>query len=95
MVQLCQIQPPGKLQSTLLGLKMHFIHHLQDMDVTDQLQLGGVYSTTLAGPTPAALVAQVQVGILVPAPAIPGPGFVRPIHTRESDMANDPNNYRM
>jgi hypothetical protein len=55
MVQLHQIQPPGKLQSTLLSLKMHFIHHVQDMDIMNQLQLGGVYSTMLAGLTPAAL----------------------------------------
>jgi len=74
MVQLCQIQPPGKLQSTLCSPKMHSIHHL-DMDVTDQLQLGGTFSTTPAGPTPGALVAQVPAGFLNPAPVIPGAGF--------------------
>lgn len=94
MVQLCQIQPPGKLQSTLLSLKMHYIHHLNDMDVTNQLQLGGAFSTTLAGPTPQALVAQVPPGVLDPPPVIPGAGFVRPVHTRLSAMADDPNNYR-
>ena len=94
MVQLCQIQPPGKLQSTLLGLKMHYIHHLNDMDVTNQLQLGGAFSTTLAGPTPQALVAQVPPGLLNPPPVIPGAGFVRPVHTRPSAMADNPNNYR-
>ncbi|KAF8972292.1 hypothetical protein BDZ97DRAFT_1784071 [Flammula alnicola] len=94
MVQLCQIQPPGKLQSTLLSLKMHYIHHLNDMDVTNQLQLGGAFSTTLAGPTPQALVSQVPPGVLNPPPVIPGAGFVRPVHTRPSAMADDPNNYR-
>ncbi|KIL60307.1 hypothetical protein M378DRAFT_180510 [Amanita muscaria Koide BX008] len=94
MVQLCRIQPPGKLQSTLLSLKMHYIHHLNDMDVTNQLQLGRAFSTTLAGPTPQALVAQVPPGVLNPPPVIPGAGFVRPVHTRPSAMADDPNNYR-
>jgi len=95
MVQLSLIQPPGKLESTLINIKMHYIHHQNDMDVTDQLQLGGAFSTTLRGPTPAALVAQVPAGILNPVPVIPGPGFVRPAHTRPSAAADDPNNYRM
>jgi hypothetical protein len=91
MIQLCQIKPPGKLESTLLGLKMHYIYHLQDMDVTNQLQLGGAFSPALRGLTPTALV---PARILVPGPVIPGPSFVRPVHTRPSAMANDPNNYR-
>ncbi|KAH9045982.1 hypothetical protein EDB84DRAFT_1241695, partial [Lactarius hengduanensis] len=52
MVGLCRIWPPGKLESTLSGLKMHYIHHLHNMDVTEQVQLGGVCSTMLRGPTP-------------------------------------------
>ncbi|KAH9039293.1 hypothetical protein EDB85DRAFT_1859853 [Lactarius pseudohatsudake] len=95
MVGLCQIPPPGKLESTLSGLKMHYVHHLHDMDVTQQLQLGGAFSETLRGPTPVALVDQVPAGLLNPAPAIPGAGFVRPVHTRPSAMADDLNNYRV
>ena len=95
MIQLSEIQPPGKLQPTLISLKMHYIQHQNDMDVLNQLQLGGVFSTTLWGPTPATLVAQVPAGILNPVPVIPGPGFIRPHHTRPSAVADDPNNYRM
>jgi hypothetical protein len=59
MAQLCQIPPPGKLQSTLLGLKMHYIP-VGDMDVTNNLRLGGAFSTALVGPTPAGRVARVH-----------------------------------
>ncbi|KAI9432866.1 hypothetical protein BJY52DRAFT_1132540, partial [Lactarius psammicola] len=56
MVLLCLIQPLGKLQLTLLGLKMHYIQHLNNMDIMNQLQLKEVFTTILVGPTPAALV---------------------------------------
>ena len=95
MVSLGQIQPPGKIQSTIRGLKMHFIHDLNEMDVTEQLRLGGAFSPALLGPTPAALVARVPAGLLHPAPAIPGAGFVRPVGTRASAMADDPLNWRI
>jgi len=43
------------------------IHHLHDMDITNQLQLlGGAFYTALAGPTPHSLVAEVPPGILNP-----------------------------
>ena len=86
MVGLCLIQPPGKLQSTVLGLKMHFYPHFHQMDVTDQVQLGGAFSHGILGPTPQALVALAQVppGFLIPPPVIPGAGFVRPVDTRPS-----------
>jgi hypothetical protein len=95
MVLLRGINPPGKLESTVIGLKMHFIQHLPEMDATDDLQLGGAFSTMLRGPTPAALVAQVPPGALIPAPVIPGVGFVRPLGTRPSPLANNRNNRRM
>ena len=94
MVQFCLIQPPGKLQSTLHGLIMHYIHHLNNMDITHQVWLGGAFSTTLTGPTPYGLVAQVPPGMLNPPPVVPHAGFIRPLHTRPSAMADDPNNYR-
>lgn len=50
MVQLATIQPSGKLESTMISLKMHYFHHLNDMDVTNQLRLGGAFSTTLRVP---------------------------------------------
>ena len=95
MVYLASILPPGKLQSTLKSLKMHYIHHLNEMDVTNQLQLGGEFSHTLRGPTPAGLVAQVPEGLLHPAPVVPGPNFIRPVYTRQSAMADDRFNYRV
>lgn len=54
MLQLMTIEPPGKLQSTVLGLKMHYVLH--EMDVTEALQFGGVFSPFLLGPTPAGLI---------------------------------------
>ncbi|KAF8273182.1 hypothetical protein EI94DRAFT_1696985 [Lactarius quietus] len=90
-----QVQPPGKLQSTLLGLKMHHIEHLHDMDVTDQLRLGGAFTPWLMGPTPAGLVAEVPDGLLNPVPVVPGPDFIRPVFTRPSAAANSRFNYRM
>jgi len=65
------------------------------MDLTEQLQLGGAFSHTLQGPTPATLVARVPAGALIPGPVIPGAGFVRPVYTRPSAMADDPDNYMM
>jgi hypothetical protein len=70
---------------------MHFIPH-QDMDVTDHVRLGGAFSLAIRGPTPVGLV---PAG-MVPAPVAPGPDFfVRPVHTRPSEMADDPDSYRI
>lgn len=95
MVSLALIRPPGKLQTTLRSLKMHYIQHLNEMDVTNQLQLGGELSPQLLGPTPVGLVAQVPDGLLDPVPVVPGPDFVRPAHTRPSAMADNRFNYRV
>lgn len=86
MVQLRLIRPPGKLESTLLGLKM-----CRSIDVTDRMQLGGAFSLVLRGPTPVGLVPDG----MDPAPVIPGPDFVRPSFTRPSAAADDPINYRI
>jgi len=88
MALICLIPPPGELESTLRGLRMHILP--EHFDVTDQLRLGGEFSQALRGPTPAALVPDG----LVPASVIPDPGVVRPVHTKPSAMADDPNNYR-
>jgi hypothetical protein len=85
MLQLRLIPPPGKLESTVLGLKMHCLE--DESDVTARVRLGGAFPPALRGPTPAALVPAA-------APVIPGPDFVRPVYTRPSAMADDPNNYR-
>ncbi|KIK80826.1 hypothetical protein PAXRUDRAFT_157605, partial [Paxillus rubicundulus Ve08.2h10] len=55
MLSLMQICPPGKLQSTVKGLKVHYISYWV-LDVTHQVQLGGAFSPGLHGLTPAGLV---------------------------------------
>jgi hypothetical protein len=52
ILSLCQIDPPGKFQSTVRDLKMYLIKHI----VTQDIQLEGVYSQALIGPTPRNLV---------------------------------------
>ena len=87
MIQLRLIRPPGKFESTLLGLKLY----RSLFDITNQMRLGGEFSQVLRGPTPAGLV---PAG-MNPAPVIPGPDFVRPVSTKPSVAANDPINYRI
>ena len=40
MVSLCHIDPPGKFESTIRGLKMHFIHNWLACIITQDVQLG-------------------------------------------------------
>ena len=46
------INPPGKLQSTLKGIKVHYLAHPRGLDGSDAMRLGGAYSLHLRGPTP-------------------------------------------
>lgn len=55
MLSLTGVRPPGKFQSTVKELKAHHIHGLA-LDITPQIRLGGEYSPTLQGLTPAGLV---------------------------------------
>jgi hypothetical protein len=55
MLMLRSIPPPGKLQSTIQGLKMHRIDDWV-YDVSDDMRVGGMYTGELVGPTPRELV---------------------------------------
>ena len=89
MLSLMGIEPPGKFQSTLKSVKVHYQAHPGIMDGADAIRLGGIYSPHLWGPTPAHLV---PVNI----PAI-APQMLQelPRYTRESAMALNVNNWRV
>ncbi|KAG6370891.1 hypothetical protein JVT61DRAFT_10914 [Boletus reticuloceps] len=57
MLNLLRLRPVGKLESTLKGLKAHHIP-TWELDITEEVRLGGVYSPNLRGPTPVNLVPQ-------------------------------------
>ncbi|KAF8440921.1 hypothetical protein L210DRAFT_870531 [Boletus edulis BED1] len=77
MLSLVWIQPLGKLQSTIKGLKMHQTND-EFFDVTNNIQLGDLYSTTLQGLTSARLI------LVHVAAAMPQAGqFHLPVHTKQ------------
>jgi len=88
MLSLTMVEPPGKLESTVKGLKAH---HIPDwvFDITEEIQLGGLYSPFLPGPTPARLVPQ-NVPCFPPVDPI-----LLPQHTQPSPQAQDTNNWRV
>ncbi|KAI6009752.1 hypothetical protein BKA83DRAFT_4070271 [Pisolithus microcarpus] len=88
MLMLCNIPPPGKLQSTVKGLKMHKIESLC-YDISQDIRLGGRYATTLEGLT---------LSALVPAnvPSVePLDDFLLPRYTQRSDAALDAANWKV
>ena len=87
MLGLMNIPPPGKLQTTIKGLKMHRINDWM-FDVTQDIRLGGRYAPTLEGLTPRALVPFDVPG------AQPPPNFIIPAHTGDSAAARKPANWR-
>jgi hypothetical protein len=93
MVNLRNALPPGKLQSTIDGLKMHWISNLALFDVTADLRLGGVWSRALMGITPRNLVTPV-IGLMLPPPVAPAAGFPLPQSTRPSPAAGKTANWR-
>ncbi|KIM60968.1 hypothetical protein SCLCIDRAFT_26152 [Scleroderma citrinum Foug A] len=89
MIRLKRILPPGKFESTVKkNIKMHLVT-LEGFDATPDIQLGGLYSPELEGPTPAGLVPPT-----IPA-VTPPPGGPLPKHTRDSEEARDHNNWRI
>jgi hypothetical protein len=88
MLSLLRMQPPGKFQSTVKGIKLHHIANWA-FDATHQIQLGGGYSQSLQGPTPAGLVPH-NVPAFVP------PQLQQlPCYTQGSEEAMDANNWRV
>ncbi|KAL4062242.1 hypothetical protein V8B97DRAFT_1878130 [Scleroderma yunnanense] len=88
MIYLKMILPLGKFETTVQNVKMHLIM-IEEFDPTPDIQLGGLYSPKLEGPTPAGLVPP-----MIPA-MIPPPGGPLPRHTLVSKEARDHNNWRI
>ncbi|KIM54425.1 hypothetical protein SCLCIDRAFT_136861 [Scleroderma citrinum Foug A] len=90
MVSLMSINPPGKLQSTLKGIKVHYLAHPRGLDGSDAMRLGGAYSPHLRGPTPAGLVPGNVAAVAPQVPLQPLPRF-----TKASERALNMNNWRI
>ena len=90
MVSLMSINPPGKLQSTLKGIKVHYLAHPRGLDGSDAMRLGGAYSPHLWGPTPAGLVPGNVAAVAPQVPLQPLPRF-----TKASERALNMNNWRI
>ncbi|KAL4076803.1 hypothetical protein V8B97DRAFT_2022082 [Scleroderma yunnanense] len=88
MIHLKMILPLGKFETTMQNIKMHLVM-IEEFDPTPDIQLGGLYSPELEGPTPAGLVPP-----MIPA-MIPPPGGPLPRHTLDSEEARDHNNWRI
>ncbi|KAJ7626332.1 hypothetical protein DFH06DRAFT_1481209 [Mycena polygramma] len=93
MVLLETIPPPHKFSSTVRRLRMARHDALQHMEVTANIQLGGVWVNHLRGPVPSGLVAPVA-NLLNPAP-VPGvpPGTVLPPTNSRAGGASLPGNF--
>ncbi|KAH9970521.1 hypothetical protein BGW80DRAFT_1253946 [Lactifluus volemus] len=93
MTDLGNILPPNKLSSTVKGLRMSRIDQLAIMDITENIALGGNFSTMLRGPVPTNLVLPVAA-ILdpIPGPIPPGAPFARPVDSGPGG-ADDPGNF--
>ena len=90
MLSLTRMEPPGKFQSTVKNVKVHYIAH-RGLNGSDAIRLGGVHSLHLRGPTPARLVPGNVVA------AVPHWAQMQqlPRFTRESQPALDRNNWRV
>jgi virulence-associated protein VapD len=94
MLGLLNIQPPGKLESTIRGLHLYRLDPNQVMDVTPFVKLGGMYCQGLRGPTPRDLTfVPPAVGPLVPVPVVPA-AMALPVHTQATPAAGILANWR-
>ncbi len=93
MLSLRHIKPPGKLPTTVSGLKMHYIPDFALMDVTAGVQLGGQYSPAMIGPVPRRLVPGAMMAAAQPPPPHLHP--FPPRHTKDSPAAQELENWRM
>ncbi|KIJ65840.1 hypothetical protein HYDPIDRAFT_39021 [Hydnomerulius pinastri MD-312] len=92
MVSLRHIRPVGKFESTVIGLKMHYIRDFAILNVTEKIQYGGEFSRRLRGLTPAGLVPNAGLNHH---PAIPQGPIRRPFATRNSEAVGNPHNWRV
>ena len=75
------IDPPMKLETTILGLKVHYYDNLHLLYLTMNIQIGGALSTILQGPIPESLCPAYPavIGIHGGPPIHPNPiNFQRP-----------------
>jgi hypothetical protein len=87
VISLMTLSPPGKFESTLRRLKIHYTPNILLSDLTIPCQLGGAFAPILRGPTPLGLVTQLAPALL-PTSAIPiAATFQLPVHTRPSATA--------
>jgi hypothetical protein len=93
MFDLLLIQPPGKFETTVKGLRMQHYQNLALFSVTDDIRLGGAAVHTLRGPVPANLVPAFPLHPIFPVPVVPGPGFQVPVNTKRTLAAMDVNNW--
>ncbi|KAL4068794.1 hypothetical protein V8B97DRAFT_2024708 [Scleroderma yunnanense] len=88
MICLKRILPLGKFETTMKNVKMHLVT-IEEFNATPDIQLGGLYSPKLEGPTPVGLVPPT-----IPA-MVPPPGGPLPKHTLDSKEVRDHNNWRI
>src|ERR1700688_2432125 len=50
------IDPPMKMETTILGLKVHYYSNLHLLDLTGWVRIGGPFSAWLRGPIPTLLL---------------------------------------
>jgi virulence-associated protein VapD len=77
MLGLRTILPLGVIPSCLKGIEMFFISHPDVMVTTENMQLGGLFSPNLIGPTPINLVPNGVPSAALLQPPIPLPVNVR------------------
>ncbi|EJF66302.1 hypothetical protein BD309DRAFT_1078627 [Dichomitus squalens] len=99
MIDLTHIRPNNKLSTTVKGLKLHYIHDMNLMDVSNEVKLGGHLAQRLVGPAPRNLVHRlVGNGHNLSAPLQPVPQGhpgVPPLYTTPSPAAMNVANYVM
>ncbi|KAI0349823.1 hypothetical protein OH77DRAFT_1490134 [Trametes cingulata] len=98
-LELLAIRPPGKLPTTVRGLKIHHISDDNLMELTPHVRLGGNAAQGLAGPAPRTLV-QSLVGaghhlMPVPQPVPQGHPGVPPFATKRTEVTRNAANYVM
>ena len=89
------IDPPMKLETTVLGLKVHYYSNLHLLDLTGFVRIGGAFSRQLRGPIPASLLPAgvIVVGMNGGLPVHPFPLFQLPKNTQPSAHTLDCNNW--
>ncbi|GJJ07950.1 hypothetical protein Clacol_002157 [Clathrus columnatus] len=94
MLNLMNIEPYGKMESTVKHLKMYTMDRVHLQDVSFQVRLGGEFATRVRAPTPRNLV-QPVILLMDYLPHLLANLVRRPRFTRWSNAANNPQNWAM